>query len=453
MTDCSFGFRLQYGSRALDAGRSLTSYGLVSNLQIEGGPLLSGTVGYQRGDGEFCIESSCDTNRLMAGIRYSNYLVTTRPFLRVPFFTENDATGTATLEFGAGWADAAFGERQHWTADITVPLSLAVGQSIRVVPFATPSFAVAWGTTGREWSRGQRFLVGGGVTVQEIGRFVGLTGLDVTAALQRAFSPHGTLVAFLASQAWGDVERANAAVNREASSLRAAVLLSEALPADAAGQLRDLIRQHIQQVERQEWPAMARREVTLAMIPMALAQALRVTFGAPVEGAGQVAAQREIVSALENALDARRQRILVSETQVNGVKWTALLLQAVCMLVGVAMVHSDSRATARIALGLFSTAIAVSIVLILANDRPFVGPTAVKPTPLLQVLPKPGSPTASAESESLNTDCLRQADQPEREGTAAGAVPPGASRLALGEVLSSMRCTASTGSALAMSAA
>jgi hypothetical protein len=194
-----FGFRLQYGSRALDAGRSLASYGLVTNLQIEGGPLLSGTVGYQRGVGQFCIDSSCDTNRLMAGIRYSNYLVTTRPFLRVPFFTENDATGTATLEFGAGWADAGFGERQHWTADITVPLSLAVGQSIRVVPFATPTFAVAWGTTDREWSRGQRFLVGGGVTVQEIGQFVGLTGLDVTAALQRAFSPNGTTLGITVS--------------------------------------------------------------------------------------------------------------------------------------------------------------------------------------------------------------------------------------------------------------
>jgi hypothetical protein len=67
------------------------------------------------------------------------------------------------------------------------------------------------------------------------------------------------------------------------------------------------------------------------------------------------------------------------------------------MLVGVAMVHSDSQATARIALGLFSTAIAVSVVLIVANDRPFIGPTAVKPTPLLQVLPKPGNPTTSAE--------------------------------------------------------
>jgi len=192
------GFRVQYGSRALDGGHSLRAYGLVGNLQIEGGPLLSGTVGYQSGDADICAQP-CDTDRLMAGLRYSSYLVTTRPFLRVPFFTENDATGTATLEFGAGWADAAFGEREHWTLDITVPLSLAVGQSIRVVPFATPSFAVAWGTTDRQWSRGQRFLVGGGVTVQEIGRFVGLTGLDVTAALQRAFSPHGTTLGLTVS--------------------------------------------------------------------------------------------------------------------------------------------------------------------------------------------------------------------------------------------------------------
>jgi len=186
------GFRLQYGSRALDADRSLTSYGLTTNLQIEGGPLISGTVGYQRGDPAICDETSCDDTRVMAGLRYSKNLVTTRPFLRVPFFTENDATGTAALEFGAGWAEKGFNERQHWTADVTVPLSLAVGQRVRVVPFLTPSFAVAWGTTERKWSRGQRFLVGGGITAQEIGKFVGLTGLDLTFGFQRLFSPHGT---------------------------------------------------------------------------------------------------------------------------------------------------------------------------------------------------------------------------------------------------------------------
>jgi hypothetical protein len=186
------GFRLQYGSRDLPLGRSLTSYGLVATAQIEGGALISATVGQQRGDAALCAQPSCDTSRLMAGVRYSTNFVTTRPFLRVPFFTENDATGTAALEIGAGWANRGFGEKQHWTADITVPLSLAVGQKMRVVPFATPAVVMAWGTTERRWSRGQRFLVGGGVTAQEIGQWIGLTGLDVTLALQRAFSPYGS---------------------------------------------------------------------------------------------------------------------------------------------------------------------------------------------------------------------------------------------------------------------
>lgn len=49
------------------------------------------------------------------------------------------------------------------------------------------------------------------------------------------------------------------------------------------------------------------------------------------------AAQREIVAALENALDARRQRILVSRSEVNWVKWTALIIQAICTLTAIAM--------------------------------------------------------------------------------------------------------------------
>ena len=187
-----FGFRLQYGSHALPAGRSLTSYALTTNAQINGGALISATVGQQRGDGDICIEPSCDADRWMAGLRYSTSIVTTRPFIELPFFNKNDATGTAALEFGAGWANKGFDEKPHWTADITVPLSVGVGQYIRVVTFATPTLAIAWGTTERRWSRGQRFMMGGGITAQEIGQLVGVSGLDLTVGLQRAFSPYGT---------------------------------------------------------------------------------------------------------------------------------------------------------------------------------------------------------------------------------------------------------------------
>jgi hypothetical protein len=198
----------------------------------------------------------------------------------------------------------------------------------------------------------------------------------------------GLFVAFLAAQVWSDLDRANAAVNREASALRAVILLSGAFPGEHDSRLKGLVRRHIEEARNVEWPAMARRQATLTVIPGSLADALAMTVALPAAGAGQLAAQREIVSALENELDARRQRILVSRSEVNWVKWMALIIQAVCTLAAIAMVHSDNRATARLALGLFSTAVAVCTLLIVAHDRPFTGQLSVSPAVLLQVEPE-----------------------------------------------------------------
>ena len=97
---------------------------------------------------------------------------------------------------------------------------------------------------------------------------------------------------------------------------------------------------------------------------------------------------REIVNALENAFDARRQRIIVSQTQVNLVKWSCLFVQAVCALLAIAMVHSDNRLASTITMAIFATGVAASILLILSHDRPFMGEISVKPDPLLQVMPE-----------------------------------------------------------------
>jgi len=103
------------------------------------------------------------------------------------------------------------------------------------------------------------------------------------------------------------------------------------------------------------------------------------------------AAQREMATALETALDARRQRIIISQSQVNLLKWLCLFIQAVCTLVAIATVHSDNRLVSIIALGIFATGIAASMLLILAHDRPFTGEISIRPDPWLQVMPKIGS--------------------------------------------------------------
>jgi hypothetical protein len=197
----------------------------------------------------------------------------------------------------------------------------------------------------------------------------------------------GLFVAFTAAQVWNDSDRANAAVGREASALRAAALLGAGLPSEQEARLRGLLRQYVQQAAKVEWPLMARQAASLRTAPPALAEALQFVAAMTPQGAGQATAQREIVEDLQTALDARRQRIIVSYAEVNAVKWWCLYLQAACALLVIGLVHCDNRLAASIAMGLFATGVAASVLLIVAHDRPFTGQISVSPQPLLQIMP------------------------------------------------------------------
>ena len=137
---------------------------------------------------------------------------------------------------------------------------------------------------------------------------------------------------------------------------------------------------------------MARQRATLTVMPAALSEALEMVIALPVGGEGQADAQREIIASLGNALEARRERVLVSRSEIDWVKWLALIVQAVCTLAAIAMVHVDNRAAARLALGIFGTATAACMFLLLAHDRPFTGHLSARPTPLLQVSPDSSLP-------------------------------------------------------------
>jgi hypothetical protein len=197
----------------------------------------------------------------------------------------------------------------------------------------------------------------------------------------------GLFVVFTAAQVWNDSERANAAVDREASALRAVVLLAAAFPGDSESRLRALVRSHIEQVTTQEWPMMARGTASLRFAPPLLAEALQLTLSLSPTTEGAKIAQREIATAFETAFDARRQRIIISQSQVNLVKWLCLFVQAVAALLAIAMVHCDNRIASAISLGLFATGIATSALLIASHDRPFTGEISVGHAPLLQVMP------------------------------------------------------------------
>src|SRR5579864_696574 len=197
----------------------------------------------------------------------------------------------------------------------------------------------------------------------------------------------GLFVAATAAQVWNDTARAHTAVSHEAAALSAVVFLSASFPGEPEARMRALVHAYIDEAVTQEWPQMARR-AALQITPQPLADALQLVLSLTPGNRGQETAQPEIVDALENALNARQDRIIVSRAYVNLLMWACLAAQAICMLVSIAVVHSQNWRAAAISLGLFATGIAVSVLLILAHDRPFTGDISVRPDPLLQVMPK-----------------------------------------------------------------
>jgi Protein of unknown function (DUF4239) len=143
----------------------------------------------------------------------------------------------------------------------------------------------------------------------------------------------GLLVGFIAVEIWGDFDRAKAAVTSEASALRGVLLLAANFSPEEEAQLRTLVSRHIEKCVNEEWPAMAEQRATLMMLPASLIEAVQRVLAYTPTNDGQRTAQREIVTSLRDAFDARRQRIIVSQSTVSSVKWAVLLLQALVTLI------------------------------------------------------------------------------------------------------------------------
>jgi Protein of unknown function (DUF4239) len=197
----------------------------------------------------------------------------------------------------------------------------------------------------------------------------------------------GLFVVFTAAQVWSDNDHATATVSREASALRSVTVFATAFPGEPETKLRGLVRDYVQEAATVEWPLMAHEAASLKVPSRQLTEALQLVLSLPTNSPGQQTAQREIISGFETALDARRQRIIVSLAEVSLVKWCCLYLQAASLLFAIGLVHCDDRLASLVAMGLFATGAAAAVLLIAAYDRPFIGQLSITPEPLLQIMP------------------------------------------------------------------
>ena len=181
----------------------------------------------------------------------------------------------------------------------------------------------------------------------------------------------GLLIAFLASRVWDNAGHASDYVGQEAGALSKVVLFANALPPDVRAKVRTAIAQHVDFVVAQDWPAMAAEHADQRAEPLGLTGALATLLSFTPAQPEQLLAQQRAVAAVEQAFEARRNRLRLSEAEIAAVQWGVVLILALLIKITIAMIHIDKRIAMAATLFIFSTAVAACLVLLMENDRPF----------------------------------------------------------------------------------
>lgn len=127
----------------------------------------------------------------------------------------------------------------------------------------------------------------------------------------------GLVIAFLAARVWANVDHAQAFVAEEASGIRRALLISNVLPPETRDPVRKQIGDYLRFIDQTDWPAMLHGQARLRRSPPGLPDALTTLLLFVPQQPGQRVAQTRAVAAIEQVLQARRNRILLSETAIS----------------------------------------------------------------------------------------------------------------------------------------
>ncbi|GAA4692668.1 hypothetical protein GCM10023215_32280 [Pseudonocardia yuanmonensis] len=198
----------------------------------------------------------------------------------------------------------------------------------------------------------------------------------------------GLLVGFLVADVWADRDQAAGAVSEEASALRDVDLLSSTFPAEQP-QIRQLVRDQIDAYVSAEWPQMSGGRATLTVAPARLVEVQRIVLALPIGTDGQRVAQDRLVTSVDRALEARRTRLVLSNSAIDPLRLIALFLVAAVTLAAMGCVQADRLSRAAASLALLATAMAVALTLLVAQGAPFTGYFAIRPDLLVQVRPAP----------------------------------------------------------------
>lgn len=188
-------------------------------------------------------------------------------------------------------------------------------------------------------------------------------------------------LAFLANDTWNAHDRAVTAVYHEAGALRSIQALATPLPTAMRLNVNQAVRAYADSASRLEAPLLAHRQ-SLEATTQAMATLMEILARPELGQAMAPATHGEILRQAVLARDAREQRIALSQTHVNPLKWLGMAFLGLLTMISIAMVYVNQAKAEILAVALFAAAAAPTAAIVLIQGNPFQPPSSVSLTPI-----------------------------------------------------------------------
>ncbi|MDE2592820.1 MAG: DUF4239 domain-containing protein [Burkholderiales bacterium] len=190
----------------------------------------------------------------------------------------------------------------------------------------------------------------------------------------------GLTLAFLANDTWSAHDQATRAVYKEADALQSLATLAKPLPPAQRQALEHSVADYAQACV-QEWAALAQRQASPAVRQKA-DDLLTLLASPDMAHATSNNVHALMLNKASEARDQRDQRIALSQTHVNPLKWLGMGFLGLLTLLSIAVVHVDKPRAALVAVSLFALGAAPTAAIVLIQGNPFEPPTVVSPAPI-----------------------------------------------------------------------
>ncbi|GEM_PF-673915 len=208
-----------------------------------------------------------------------------------------------------------------------------------------------------------------GRTGQKLGRMEA----EVPAQIGLAF---GLLISFIAIPVWEQHSLAEESARTEAAAFREMAESIDDAHATAGEGVRAALCDTVEFIVNEEWP-----QLPHLLAPRVTADPIR-ELRAAIQATPDDSLRGELHDLYKQAATARETRLRIAATRPPPARWGIVGVLAILTLLGVGLIHAESRRARRMALGMVAVGISCCFVVLFAYTRPYLGQFAVKPVDL-----------------------------------------------------------------------